>query len=140
MSLCTAVGAVLSHNLALDCYFAVALADSFFYNSIIGNMTSLFVALYCAAIRAPKESVIATSLWLFFTMNAVKLPIHIWKWRTLTWEMLLKTLILIPLVSAGIPLGRVIVRRTPEPVYRRFAVVMVGPTLVRYLSVLSDGA
>ena len=120
--------------------FPVALAECFFYNSMIENMTSLVAALYCAAIRAPQESVIATSLWLFFTMNALKLPIHIRMWRTLTWEMLLTTLILIPPVSAGIRLGRVIVRRTPKPVCRRFAVVMVGPTLVRYLSVLPDGA
>jgi uncharacterized protein len=108
--------------------------------SMIGNMASLFVALYFAAIRAPKESFIATSAWLFFLLNAVKLPVHIWGWRTLTWEMLLKTLILFPLVSAGIWLGRVIVRHMAEPVYWRFVVVMVGLALVRFLFVLTDGA
>lgn len=120
--------------------FPVALADSFTYNSMIGSMTSLFAALYGAAIRALKESFIATSVWLFFTMNALKLPMHIRMWRTPTRKMLLTTLILIPPVSTGIRLGRVIVRRMPKPVYRRFAVVIVGTMPVRFIFVLSDGA
>lgn len=105
--------------------------------SMIGNMASLFVALYFTAIRAEKEQFIATSAWFFFTLNIVKLPIHIWGWRTLTGVMLARTLILFPVVTLGIWLGRIIVHRLNEAAYWRFVVVMVGLALVRLLLVMT---
>jgi uncharacterized protein len=108
--------------------------------SMIGNMASLFVAIYFMAIRAEKEQFIATSAWFFFTLNVLKLPIHIWGWQTLTGVMLARTLILFPVVTAGIWLGRVIVHRLEEAVYWRVVVAMVGLALVRLLLVMTGVA
>lgn len=104
--------------------------------SMIGNMASLFVALYFAAINAKKEQFIATSAWFFFILNVVKLPVHILVWQTLTVEMLVRTLILVPIVTAGIWLGRVIVGRLAEALYWRVVVITVGLALVRFFLVL----
>lgn len=106
------------------------------FTSMIGNLASVFVAIYFAATGALKAQFIATSVWFFFALNLIKLPIHIWGWKTLTAEMLPKTLILIPVVSLGIWIGRVIVRRMSEETYWRFVIVVAGAAVLRYLYVL----
>jgi uncharacterized membrane protein YfcA len=106
------------------------------FTSMIGNLASVFVAIYFAATGAMKAQFIATSVWFFFVLNLIKLPIHIWGWKTLTAEMLPKTLILIPLVTLGIWLGRVIVKRMSEKTYWRFVIVVTGAAVLRYLYVL----
>lgn len=106
------------------------------FTSMIGNLASVFVAIYFAATGALKAQFIATSVWFFFALNLIKLPIHIWGWKTLTAEMLPKTLILIPVVSLGIWVGRVVVRRMSEKTYWRFVIVVAGMAVLRYLYVL----
>lgn len=106
------------------------------FTSMIGNLASVFVAIYFAATGAMKAQFIATSVWFFFALNLIKLPIHIWGWKTLTPEMLPKTLILIPLVTLGIWLGRIIVKRMSEETYWRFVIVVAGAAVLRYLYVL----
>lgn len=106
------------------------------FTSMIGNLASVFVAIYFAATGAMKAQFIATSVWFFFALNLIKLPIHIWGWKTITAEMLPKTLVLIPVVTFGIWLGRVIVRRMSEETYWRFVIVVAGAAVLRYLYVL----
>ena len=102
------------------------------FTSMVGNLASLFVAVYFASIGSRKEKFIATSAWFFFTINLIKLPIHIWVWNTLRWDVVLMTLIVIPLVSLGIWLGRHIVTRLEERGYWRFVVVVVGLGILHY--------
>ncbi|MFP4153260.1 MAG: sulfite exporter TauE/SafE family protein [Alkalispirochaeta sp.] len=106
------------------------------FTSMIGNLAGVFVAIYFAATGAMKAQFIATSVWFFFALNLIKLPIHIWGWKTLTAEMFPGTLVLVPLVTLGIWLGRVIVRRMSEETYRRFVIVVAGAAVLRYLYVL----
>ncbi len=106
------------------------------FTSMIGNLASVFVTVYFAAMGTMKAQFIATSVWFFFVMNLTKLPIHIWWWRTLTAEMLLRTLVLVPVVTLGIWTGRVIVRRMSEESYWRFVIVVAGSAVLRYLYVL----
>lgn len=106
------------------------------FTSMIGNLASVFVAVYFAATGALKAQFIATSVWFFFIMNLIKLPIHIWGWRTLKLESLLGTLVLIPVVSLGIWGGRIIVRNMSETTYWRFVIVAAGAAVVRYLYVI----
>jgi hypothetical protein len=109
------------------------------FTSMVGNLASLFVAVYFAAIGSKKEKFIATSAWFFFTINLIKLPIHIWVWDTIRWDVVLTTLIIIPVVSLGIWLGRVIVTRLEERGYWRFVLVVVGVGILHYFYGLVSG-
>lgn len=109
------------------------------FTSMIGNLASLFVALYFALIGSKKETFIATSAWFFFTINVIKLPIHIWVWETLSWDAVITSLLVIPLVSLGIWLGRIIAKRLAEETYWRFVVIMVGLGVLRYFYDLVSG-
>lgn len=104
------------------------------FTTMVGNLASIFVAVYFAAVGAKKEQFIATSVWFFFIVNLIKLPIHIWIWRTLTVEMVVRTLVLIPVVTAGIFLGRVLARRLSEDSYWNFVIVMAGVGVARYFA------
>jgi uncharacterized protein len=106
------------------------------FTSMIGNLASVFVAVYFAATGTLKAQFIATSVWFFFAMNLIKLPVHIWGWKTLTAEMLPGTLVLIPVVTLGIWSGRIIVRRMSETTYWQFVIVVAGAAVLRYLFVL----
>lgn len=103
------------------------------FATMMGNMASVFLIIYFASVGARKEKFIATSACFFLFVNLMKLPVHIWIWKTLERWMLPPTLILIPVITLGVYLGRVIVRKLPEVVYWRFVFVVVAIVLLRYL-------
>lgn len=106
------------------------------FTSMIGNLASVFVAIFFAAKGASKTNFIATSVWYFFVLNIVKLPIHIFLWGSLTGEMILRVLFLLPVVALGIWVGRRIVDRLSEAVYWRLVVLVAGLATLRYFIVL----
>lgn len=106
------------------------------FTTMIGNLASVFVLVYFAMIGARKNTFIATSVWFFFVINLVKLPIHLWYRRTLTGPMVVQTLFAIPIVTFGIAAGRLIVNRMAYQLYWRIVIVVAGLALPRYLAVL----
>lgn len=102
------------------------------FTSMIGNLASIFVAIYFAATGTRKAQFIATSVWFFFMLNVIKLPIHLFVWRTVEPRQIVPTLVLIPVVTLGIWLGRVIVARLSEERYLRLVVVVAGLAIARY--------
>jgi len=107
------------------------------FTSMIGNLASIFIVIYFSDAGSRKEQFIATSVWFFFVVNLIKLPIHIWVWRTLSLEMVVRTLILIPIVTLGILAGRVLTSALKEETYWRFVVGMAGLGVVRYAAGLT---
>lgn len=102
------------------------------FTTMIGNLASAFVAVYFAAIRAGKREFIATTVFFFFVVNLIKLPVHIFVWKTVTPAMIAATLILVPCSTVGIVIGRAIVRRMREEVYWRFVVIVTALAIARY--------
>lgn len=106
------------------------------FTTMIGNLASIFVLIYFATIGAKKDAFIATSVLFFFSINLIKLPIHIWMWETISGPAVVRTLFLIPVVTIGFVVGRLIVARLSEAVYWRFVIVIAGLALLRYFLVL----
>ena len=106
------------------------------FTTMIGNLASVFVLIYFATIGAKKDTFIATSVLFFFAVNLIKLPIHIWVWKTISGPAAARTLFLIPVVTIGFLTGRLIVRRLSEQVYWRFVTVIAGLALIRYFLVI----
>lgn len=106
------------------------------FTTMIGNLASVFVLVYFATIGTRKDTFSATSVVFFFSVNLIKLPIHIWMWRTISGPAVVRTLFLIPVVTIGFFVGRLIVASLSEAVYWRFVIAGAGLALLRYFLVL----
>ncbi|MDX1332427.1 MAG: TSUP family transporter, partial [Robiginitalea sp.] len=82
--------------------------------------------LYFLAMRLPKNQFIGTAAWLFLITNWVKLPLHIFLWKTIDTGVLLTDLWLLPGLVLGLFLGVRIVKRIREGSYRKLILLLTA--------------
>jgi uncharacterized membrane protein YfcA len=80
--------------------------------------------------RLPKNTFIGTGAWFFLINNLIKLPFHIWVWKTITPVALSLDMIAIPAILIGAWLGIRITRLFSDSMYRIF---VIGMTLLSAL-------
>lgn len=97
------------------------------FASMIGNSAGPVLSLYLLSMRLPKNIYIGTGAWFFFIVNLSKVPLHVWSWKTITWESLVLDALVIPAIAAGAFLGIWLVRIFPEKIYR---ILIIVTTLV----------
>ena len=97
------------------------------FTSMIGNLAGAFAAIYLLSMRLPKNSFIGTSAWFFMVINWLKVPLHVWVWKTITWNTFFLDLLTLPVIALGAWLGIIIVKNLSEGGYRWF---IIGMTLV----------
>lgn len=97
------------------------------FTSMVGNLAGSVMAVYFLSMRLPKNAFIGTTAWFFMVINWLKIPFHIWAWKTITLETFLIDLAALPLIILGAWLGIIIVRNLKEQHYRWF---IIGMTIV----------
>ncbi len=88
------------------------------FSTMVANVSSPIMAIYLLAIGLPKNNFIGTIVWFFFFINVVKLPFHIFSWRTIDFNTLMIAGAALPAITLGFFFGLLIVRRIPEHSYR----------------------
>ncbi|WP_378172087.1 sulfite exporter TauE/SafE family protein [Aquimarina sp. SS2-1] len=96
------------------------------FTTMIGNLAGAFSNIFFLAMRIPKNEFIGTAAWLFFIINLVKLPFHVFSWKTVTQQSLLIDLYLIPGVLLGFIIGLKVVKLFKDQQYRRFILIMTA--------------
>lgn len=96
------------------------------FSTMIGNLAGAFTNIYFLSTRIPKNDFIGTAAWLYFIVNLIKLPLHIFSWGTINYESLMIDLYLFPMVLIGFWLGLKIVDRFQEQQYRNFILIMTA--------------
>jgi hypothetical protein len=94
--------------------------------TMIGNLAGAFSNIYFLAMRLPKNVFIGTAAWLFLIINAIKLPFHIFVWKTIRWETLVVDLKLIPGIVLGLFIGVRLVKVIRESIYRKLILVLTA--------------
>jgi len=94
--------------------------------TMIGNLAGPFSNLYFLAMRLPKNEFIGTAAWLFLITNWVKLPLHIFLWKTVDTKVLLTDLWLLPGLVLGLFLGVRLVKRIREGFYRKMILLLTA--------------
>jgi len=94
------------------------------FTSMIGNLAGAFAAIYLLSMRLPKNSFIGTSAWFFMIINWLKVPLHVWVWKTITWDTFFLDLLTLPVIALGAWLGIIIVKNLSEGGYRWFIIIM----------------
>lgn len=88
------------------------------FYAMIGNFGGAFATIYFLLTGASKKEMIGSATFIFFLLNVVKLPFHIYVWETLSTETLYTDLPLIPAVVLGFFAGLWAVNRIGEKGYR----------------------
>jgi len=93
------------------------------FATMIGNLAGAFANMYFLATRLPKNEIIGTAAWLFFIINILKVPFHIWSWKTIDISTLTIDLMLVPSIFVGFWLGLKVVALINERYYRYFLLI-----------------
>ncbi|MCL2318526.1 MAG: sulfite exporter TauE/SafE family protein [Treponema sp.] len=105
------------------------------FSTMIGNVAGPIMAVFLLSMRLPKNSYVGTTAWFFLIVNFLKLPIQIFFWNNISLKTLLFDVTLIPVVILGTVLGVYLVKKIPEPFYRKLIVVL---TLVSTILLFID--
>ncbi len=96
------------------------------FTTMVGNLAGPFSELYFMAIRVSKEIFIGTAAWLFFLTNIIKLPFHIWSWKTINIQSLYVDLILLPSLLLGLWVGIRLVRAIHQQQFRLAIIIFTA--------------
>ena len=96
------------------------------FTTMVGNLAGAFSNIYFLAMRLPKNAFIGTAAWLFLIINLIKLPFHIFVWKTITTETLRINLWLLPALILGLLCGIWLIRRIREGFFRRLILILTA--------------
>ncbi|MDA0794387.1 MAG: sulfite exporter TauE/SafE family protein [Bacteroidetes bacterium] len=96
------------------------------FTTMIGNLAGAFSNIYFLAMRLPKNNFIGTAAWLFFIINAIKVPFHIWTWETMNSTSLQISLQLVPFVIIGLVAGVFLVKKIENDSYRKLILLFTA--------------
>jgi hypothetical protein len=96
------------------------------FATMVGNLAGPFSELYFLAIRMPKEMFIGTAAWLFFITNIIKLPFHIWTWKTINQHSIAIDLVLLPALLVGLWAGIALVKVVRQSQFRLIIMILTA--------------
>jgi uncharacterized membrane protein YfcA len=115
-------------------WFSGSMGMSAGFATMIGNAAGPMMSLYLLSMKLPKTRFIGTGAWFYFIVNIVKVPLHLFVWRTISPETIAFNLYTAPFILLGMVCGIAIVKRIPEGVFR--ALVMTSVTLAAVLLIV----
>lgn len=92
------------------------------FTTMIGNAAGPVMSVYLLSSKLPKKEFIGTGAWFFMVINWIKLPMHIFFWKTITIQSLSLNLMIIPFIALGAFTGFRVVNLIPEKSYRFFVI------------------
>ncbi len=105
-------------------WFAASMGILGGFATMIGNVAGPILAIYLLAMHLPKNSFIGTGAWFFLVVNFLKFPLHIFVWKTITWNTLTIDLMLLPAIAIGAFLGVILIKKISEKTYRTAVIVI----------------
>jgi uncharacterized membrane protein YfcA len=104
------------------------------FATMIGNAAGPLMSLYLLSKRLPKDVFIGTAAWFYLAVNAVKVPLHIFVWQTITYKTIAFNLATAPFICIGVLGGIFTVKHISEKVYR--VLVLASATLAAVILVI----
>lgn len=109
-------------------YAAVGLIGGF--AAMIGNVAGPIVGVYFLSINLGKDEFIATRAWFFWIVNIIKIPFHVFIWKTIDLNTLSFDLILLPAIILGAVVGIIVVKKIADRPYRIFLICITAVSAV----------
>ena len=105
--------------------FSIAVGFLGGFITMIGNAAGPIMSIYFLSMGFDKNKFIGTAAWFFLFVNLLKVPMHVFIWKTIDLNILLFDLSLFPLILLGALTGVWIVKKIPEQPYKIFVIVSV---------------
>lgn len=102
------------------------------FTTMIGNAAGGIITLYLLSKRLNKTEFVGTGAWLYFMINASKLPLFA-SLGLITWHTLTYDLWMIPVIVAGGFLGLYVIKIVPEVWYQRILLILTTIGAIRLL-------
>ncbi|UJF16137.1 sulfite exporter TauE/SafE family protein [Jeotgalibaca sp. MA1X17-3] len=103
------------------------------FSSMVGNAAGPIFSVYILAQNLQKQTMIGTAAWFFFIMNMMKVPFHIFLWKTITFETVKYIVFALPFIGLGAVIGIWVVRHISEHWYRRMIILTTAIASIRLL-------
>jgi len=112
--------------------FALIMGFGAGFCTMVGNLAGAFTNIYFLAMRFPKRAFIGTAAWLFFFINILKLPFHIFIWETINLESLKINLYLAPFIIIGFYIGLFLIEKVSNEAFKKYIIVItiIGAFLI----------
>lgn len=107
-------------------WFAASMGILGGFATMIGNVAGPVFAIYLLAMHLPKNNFIGTTAWFFLIINFSKFPLHIFVWKTISWDTLSLDIFLLPGIAIGAFLGVWLVKKITEKTYRAFVFIVTA--------------
>lgn len=105
--------------------FSIAVGFLGGFITMIGNAAGPIMSIYFLSMGFDKNKFIGTVAWFFLFVNLLKVPMHVFIWKTIDLNILLFDLSLFPFILVGAVTGVWIVKKIPERPYKIFVIVSV---------------
>jgi uncharacterized membrane protein YfcA len=106
-------------------WFSSTLGLSGGFATMIGNAAGPIFNLYLMSIRLPKNVFIGTGAIFYLILNVIKLPIHLFYWKSISVESLQLNIVCLPVLLIGAFAGKQLVQLIPERAYRIFVMSVI---------------
>jgi uncharacterized membrane protein YfcA len=93
--------------------------------TMVANAAGPIMALYLLAVSLPKDEFVGTGAWFFLLINCIKVPFSA-QLGLITAHTLAFNAILLPLIAAGLLIGRSVVSRVPQLWFDRLILIFAG--------------
>ncbi len=93
------------------------------FSTMVGNAAGPIMSLYFLSANLPKLKFIGTGAAFFLGVNLLKLPVHIFLWKSLNFESFKISLMMMPFLILGFFLGLLLVKKIPERPFRIFVIL-----------------
>lgn len=102
--------------------FAALLGLAGGFTTMVANAAGAIMALYLLSMRLPKQNYIGTAAWFFFIVNVLKVPLHVFWWKTITLQSFTMDLFSLPAIILGVFIGIKTVKVLSEKIFRIFII------------------
>lgn len=92
--------------------------------AMMGNFGGAFANIYFLMTRLPKKELIGTATLIFFILNVLKIPFHLFIWETIDIQSLKTDLLLVPFMIIGFFVGTKVIDYVSERWFRQFLYVV----------------
>jgi uncharacterized membrane protein YfcA len=103
------------------------------FATMIGNSSGPIVSIYLILGGLAKQAFVGTSSVFYLLVNLTKLPLHLWVWESVTPEMFLWSVKVLPAAIAGAFLGRWVLPRVPAKAFRITVLVLAALAALRLI-------
>ena len=94
--------------------------------TMVANAAGAVMAIYLLSMHKGKMEFIGTNAWFFMIVNLLKLPLQIFFWDNINWEIIKLDLCMLPCIFAGATLGFFIVKRFSDKSFRMYIQIVTA--------------